>query len=1008
MSNNEDEKVNVLYEDIVNEMDYDALPIDWKLNNIEYFSDEKTLFDYQKKAIQNITKFLKYFYNDLYNYPKNNTYDEFVKAKKNLYDKLLIRHNEIKDLGLDDNNKAVKEILNNYNSYEYKDYKEQNRKVISFYNFVNRAGFWMATASGKTIVIIKLIELLDYLMKNGKTPKNDILFLTYTEDQKNQFLKQLEEYNNYHTRKINTYDLKDYDKIKNDPQFASNDNINIFISRSDLISNETKKNLLSYKDFENGGKWYIILDEAHKGDKEDSKRQVYYSFMTRFGFLFNFSATFTDPWDITTTVLNFNLDNFIKKGYGKNLYVFQKNIENFKKIGEHDKEKIVLKSLILLTAIKKSRENIINSLNKEQLNIKKDLYHNPMMIIYANSVNANGSDLKPVFDVIGKIAIGANKEDYEEARKELLDDLKKDNKYVFDHGEKLEFDEELLKNISYDQILKCVYNAETNGVIEAIKIPKNKEELALKLKTSDKPFALIRIGDIGKWIKEKMANYEINETYQENKSYFNELNKDTDSINILLGSRTFYEGWDSNRPNVIMFINIGTGESKKFVLQAIGRGERIEPLENMRQRLNFLDGEKVKVVKEKVKPCDVSMIESLFVFGTDAEHIITIMNLIRNEINKSGSPIENVNKNKNIDGNDLLIPVYKKLYKPEISEIPKFSGNYKLLLDYINWLNDNKIDNKTDNKILYAIYNDDLHVSDIERLISYLSDENNFHKNSEGNIFRQTEYLIRHINITLENFHTFKNLGDEIVHFKNIKAILDENELKDLRNKIQKIADFDVKKEQLDILTRKLQNKEISQEEFQRQYDNLKQSEIEEFQTGPYKLTIRSIRNHYYNPVLIAEDPNEEDLINHIIKEPSEKEFIENLENYIKDNKVNVDYWFFSKIDQTTDKIYIPYYDKENNSQSNFYPDFIFWIKKGKDYYIIFVDPKSRKFTEYEYKVDGYSRIFEENGNPKRFEYDKYNIYVYLLLYTDDRKKLPKRYERYWYDKPENIFSKVK
>lgn len=64
----------------------------------------------------------------------------------------------------------------------------------------------------------------------------------------------------------------------------------------------------------------------------------------------------------------------------------------------------------------------------------------------------------------------------------------------------------------------------------------------------------------------------------ENESYFKNLNNSLD-INILMGSRSFYEGWDSNRPNVLLFINIGTGnDAKKFVMQSVGRGIRIEPL----------------------------------------------------------------------------------------------------------------------------------------------------------------------------------------------------------------------------------------------------------------------------------------------------------------------------------------------------------------------------------------------------------------------------------------------
>jgi type III restriction enzyme len=42
--------------------------------------------------------------------------------------------------------------------------------------------FWMATGSGKSIVLIKLIELLQDLMKNETIPQNEILFLTHRPD----------------------------------------------------------------------------------------------------------------------------------------------------------------------------------------------------------------------------------------------------------------------------------------------------------------------------------------------------------------------------------------------------------------------------------------------------------------------------------------------------------------------------------------------------------------------------------------------------------------------------------------------------------------------------------------------------------------------------------------------------------------------------------------------------------------------------------------------------------
>ena len=53
-----------------------------------------------------------------------------------------------------------------------------------------------------------------------------------------------------------------------------------------------------------------------------------------------------------------------------------------------------------------------------------------------------------------------------------------------------------------------------------------------------------------------------------------------------MGSRSFYEGWDSNRPNVITFINIGDGRGSAVNLSCnrSGAGVRIEPMKGKRKR----------------------------------------------------------------------------------------------------------------------------------------------------------------------------------------------------------------------------------------------------------------------------------------------------------------------------------------------------------------------------------------------------------------------------------------
>lgn len=112
--------------------------------------------------------------------------------------------------------------------------------------------------------------------------------------------------------------------------------------------------------------------------------------------------------------------------------------------------------------------------------------------------------------------------------------------------------------------------------------------MAFKLKNSDRPFALIKIGDITQWLKEELVEYEIIEQFDDD-SYFKKLNEENSEITILMGSRTFYEGWDSNRPNVICYINVETGkDARKFILQSVGRGVRIEPIKNRRKRLRYI------------------------------------------------------------------------------------------------------------------------------------------------------------------------------------------------------------------------------------------------------------------------------------------------------------------------------------------------------------------------------------------------------------------------------------
>jgi superfamily II DNA or RNA helicase len=977
---------------IVEYLNQDNIPADWLEVDFKRFSKEKSLFDYQQKALENSLKAL-YLY-----------YEEFKGNKSDFY-----KHYQNNGLSEDLSYNVKKESKTIKYLLEYdKDFPVIDDK-ISFEHFINRMSFWMATGSGKTLIIVKLIELLYYLMENNKIPKKDILFLTYRDDLLEQFQKHVSEFNSAsHDIFINLIDLKLYDETKHNSTLKFANNIDVYYYRSDLISDKQKDKIINYKNYDNNGNWYIILDEAHKGDREDSKRQIFYSILSRNGFMFNFSATFTDERDYATCVYNFNLEKFIQEDYGKHIYVSKENIkalENKDTTSETEKQKILLKIFILLAAINKKYEEIRK--------ISDFLYHKPLLLTLVNSVNTEDSDLELFFKEIEKISAGkGNNEILEIAKSEIIKELSSEEA-------KLEFEEkhvnyktveETIKNLTYTDILNHVFNSQTTGKIEVLKIPSNKQELIFKLATSDRPFALMKIGDITEWIKNKLSNYEIIEKF-ENESFFKNINNNKD-ISILMGSRSFYEGWDSNRPNIILFINIGKGtDAKKFVLQSIGRGVRIEPLPNKRRRAirlynnQEISRELFEKIKEHIEP-----LETLFVFGTKAENLKEVLNTLKQEKTEEllGDLFE---INPNIKDKELLIPVYidSENIIAEEEDIIKYRINpedYEMVKNYFNYIGD---------KILLCKFNFDIRV--LNKIKEAFNGQKNkyFIETNEQPKINNPEFLLqsifKHFSNKTKEFKTFKKLENEIIHFKRITITVDK--LNSLKEKIEKVKKSKDKEQLKKELKEKLAKQEIDIDEYTAQLEKLSTDivkEVESTYSANERLKIKYIANHYYIPVVLSES-EKIDFIKHIIKYKSEIEFINKLEEYLQkegnlfnDNLFKqCDWWFFSKIDETLDEVYIPYYNPKTNRIDKFKPDFIFWLKKGNEYTILFVDPKGTEHIDGYRKIDGFKTTFSK---PK-YEYDNLNITVKLLLYTSDIRKAEEEYRDFWFDNLSEMLEKL-
>ncbi|QQW92743.1 DEAD/DEAH box helicase family protein [Helicobacter pylori] len=917
------------------------------------FDSNKELLNYQQQALINAFRMQVAYFRD------------FKENKKEFY---AFYQEHYSFANCDFTNKKLNHLLKSH-------FKVENQRV-SFENFINRLAFYMATGSGKTIVIIKLVELLSVAMGMGLIPKKNIMFFSANENLIKQFEKEIEKYNRGKdfSKQIDFKNLKEV--TNKDFHRAPKDffeKIALFYYRADLMNDEeSKENLLNYKDYWDNGENYVILDEAHKGNKSESKRQAIFSLLSLKGFLFNFSATFTEESDLITSVYNLSVGEWVKLGYGKESVLLKKNnlnaFKESKDLNDREKEIALLKALLLLGMQKRYKT--------------EGYFHDPLMLVFTHSVNVENSDAEIFFKTLARVIENDDESDFLKAKEDLLEEIK-DPEFLFsgnkDKDYKVKVFKEGLKSMDFKGLKEEVFYA-NSGHIEVIINPKNNQEIAFKLNTSDKVFCLIKIGDITEWIYEKLKSVKVvskNLSFKE-ESYFSQIDKS--SINILVGSRTFETGWDSTRPSVILFLNIGLDDdAKKLVKQSFGRGVRIESVKNQRQRLAYLDID--GAIKKALKP-NAAMLETLFVIPTNHASLEAILKIQKESENRGenrGSWRE-IKLEKTPIKHALFVPCYRKeptsvLELPENASFKMSEKNFKDLKEYFNLMSEKHFILK------HEIYDP----KDYEQLKKMIQ-KAHFKKVSTWH-YKDLDYMISEIKgklypnqkVPKDEFNALDN--EKIVHFKRIKVKADKEEA--LIKTIQEVKEHaPLDKETLRI---KIAQGEIDP------YDAEKHKQNKTFEVDDAELL--KLKEHYYTPLIKAKNC---DWLKHVVKVESEIDFLKELQETetIKTLQENYDFWAFSKIDEHLDNLFIPY--TNNVTERRFFPDFIFWLQKGDTQIVCFIDPKGITYADYEHKADAYKLFKDKIFNPKNDP--RFKIKVVLKFYGN-KDRVADGYRDYWIKK---------
>ncbi|MFA4763994.1 restriction endonuclease subunit R, partial [Helicobacter pylori] len=299
------------------------------------------------------------------------------------------------------------------------------------------------------------------------------------------------------------------------------------------------------------------------------------------------------------------------------------------------------------------------------------------------------------FKTLARVIENDDGSDFLKAKEDLLEELK-NPEFLFsddkDKDYKVNVFKESLNRLDFKGLKEEVFYA-NNGHIEVIINPKNNQEIAFKLNTSDKVFCLIRIGDITEWIHAKLKSVKVvskNLSFKE-ESYFSQIDKS--SINILVGSRAFDTGWDSTRPSVILFLNIGLDDdAKKLVKQSFGRGVRIESVKNQRQRLAYLDID--GAIKKALKP-NAAMLETLFVIPTNYASLEAILKFQKESENKGENreSWREIKLEKTPIKHALFVPCYRKEQTNALKISPSASfkmsaKNFKDLKEYFHLMSE--------------------------------------------------------------------------------------------------------------------------------------------------------------------------------------------------------------------------------------------------------------------------------------------------------------------------------
>jgi len=180
----------------------------------------------------------------------------------------------------------------------------------------------------------------------------------------------------------------------------------------------------------------------------------------------------------------------------------------------------------------------------------------------------------------------------------------------------------------YHDILERLFNNAAGGQLRMDRIKGDSGEVVLYIGNTETPFGLINVGD-AKGLCDHVDAFATQNGIQLSvedsdftEAMFTSVKDSSSSINLLIGSKKFIEGWDCWRVSTMGLMHVGKSEGTQ-IIQLFGRGVRLKGYGWSMKRSGHIHA--------VTKPDFIEDIETLNVFGIEADFMDKFRQFLKDE-----------------------------------------------------------------------------------------------------------------------------------------------------------------------------------------------------------------------------------------------------------------------------------------------------------------------------------------------------------------------------------------